>query len=87
MLKPLRDDSDAIIIEFKVFNPRKEQTLIDTAEKALRKIEDRCYEADLLANGIAWERIRTYGFAFRGQEVLAADRAYLRELREDQEQR
>lgn len=70
MLMPYRDDLDAAVMEFKVFNPRKEKTLEDTAENALTQIEEKEYVTELEENGIPAERIRKYGFAFRGKEVL-----------------
>lgn len=70
MLEPLRMDDDAIIIEFKVFRPGREKELLDTARAALAQIEEMKYEAMLTDKGIAKERIRKYGFAFRGKEVL-----------------
>lgn len=70
MLMPYRDDLDAAVMEFKVFNPRKEKTLEDTAENALKQIEEKEYVTELEENGIPAERIRKYGFAFRGKEVL-----------------
>ena len=57
-------------MEFKVFDPDVEKTLADTVARAREQIEDkRCY-AGLVARVIAPERIRTYGIAFRGKEVL-----------------
>lgn len=37
---------------------------------ALDQIEEKQYEAQLMARGVPKERIRRYGFAFRGKEVL-----------------
>ena len=61
---------DAIIIEFKVFNSKKEQSLEDTLASALAQIEEKKYEENLIAKGIPAERIRKYGFAFEGKRVL-----------------
>jgi hypothetical protein len=35
-----------------------------------RQIEDKAYAQGLVARGITSDRIRTYGVAFRGKEVL-----------------
>lgn len=70
VLEPLCGDYDAVILEFKVFDPRKEKTMEDTVQSALRQIEDKMYEASLIQKGIPQERIRKYGFAFEGKQVL-----------------
>lgn len=70
MLKPLKETDDGIILEFKVYNPKKEKNLEETVQNALQQIADKKYEQALLNQGIGKERIRKYGFAFRGKEVL-----------------
>lgn len=69
MMEPKREDLPAIIIEFKVFQERRERTLEETVRTALSQIEERQYGQMLQARGIPEERIRKYGFAFRGKEV------------------
>ena len=59
-----------IVIEFKVINPRKESSLKDTVNEALKQIEEKNYDAELIKRGVKKENIRHYGFAFRGKEVL-----------------
>lgn len=70
MLKPRNQEDDAIILEFKVYDPDEETGLQDTVRAALRQIEDKNYKAGMIAEGIREERIRTYGFAFEGKRVL-----------------
>ncbi len=70
MLKPRKSGDDAIILEFKVYNPDDEKDLSDTVKSALTQIEDMNYQADLITEGISKERIRTYGFGFKGKKVL-----------------
>ena len=70
MLEPRHEEDDAIILEFKVYDPEDEETLADTVKSALNQIEEMQYAAALEAKGIAPERIRKYGFAFEGKKVL-----------------
>ena len=63
-----------IVIEFKVINPRKEKSLEETVTAALKQIEDKNYDAELIKRGVNKENIYHYGFAFRGKEVLIGER-------------
>ncbi|MGN1175746.1 MAG: AAA family ATPase [Roseburia sp.] len=70
MLEPKDKADDAFILEFKVFNRRREQTLEDTVAAALAQIEEKNYAAALMGKGIPETKIRKYGFAFEGKNVL-----------------
>lgn len=70
MLEPRKPGDNAYILEFKVMNARKEKSLSETAQTALKQIEDKKYETTLISRGIPKEKIRKYGFAFCGKEVL-----------------
>ncbi len=70
MLVPESRTDNGIIIEFKVFRPERERTLEETAAGALAQIEEKRYETVLRKRGVSPERIRKYGFAFKGKEVL-----------------
>ncbi|MGN0251519.1 MAG: AAA family ATPase [Oliverpabstia sp.] len=64
---------DAIILEFKVRNKRREASLEDTVQEALQQIEKKQYAERLMARGILKEHIRSYGFAFQGKTVLIGE--------------
>lgn len=70
MLEPSHEEDDAIIMEFKVYDPEEEESMKETVASALAQIEDMRYAAALEAKGIAPGRIRKYGFAFEGKKVL-----------------
>lgn len=50
--------------------PDEENELMDTVQSALRQIEDKHYDAELIERGIARDSIKHYGFAFEGKKVL-----------------
>lgn len=70
MLKPQNRENDyAYIIEFKVYKPRKEDDLKQTLANALQQIEEEQYEAGLIAEGFALERIKNMVLYFREKNV------------------
>ena len=73
MLEPINKANEkypGIVIEFKVINPRKENSLEETVASALEQIEEKNYDAELIKRGVKEENIHHYGFAFKGKEVL-----------------
>ncbi len=71
MLTPKNREKDcAYIIEFKVHKPSKEKDLAQTVANAHSQIDEKLYDAKLIADGFSPEQIRKYGFAFRGKECL-----------------
>ena len=73
MLEPIDKTNEklpGIVIEFKVINPRKENSLEETVKAALKQIEEKNYNVELIKRGVKEENIHHYGFAFRGKEVL-----------------
>ena len=70
VIEPKKADGDAFILEFKVQDKEEESTLAETVAAAHAQIEEKQYEAALLARGIREEKIHKYGFAFQGKKVL-----------------
>ena len=71
MLTPRNREKDyAYIIEFKVYKPLKEKDLAQTVANAHSQIDEKLYDAKLIADGFSPEQIRKYGFAFKGKECL-----------------
>lgn len=69
---------DGIILEFKVFHPNRDNSPEHTVQTAIRQIIDKKYAVSLNKR-CDLDRIRIYGFAFKGKEVLI-DGGYLREF-------
>lgn len=72
MLEPLKAGKPAFVLEFKV-RRTAESSLEETVRHALKQIEEKRYDAELMARGIAKEQIRYFGFAFDGKKVLIGE--------------
>ncbi len=70
MLEPRGPGDVGIIMEFKVQDRTEEKELSDTVDAALKQIKEKEYETVLIEKGISREKIRSYGFAFCGKQVL-----------------
>lgn len=66
-LIPLDKSKKGIVIEFKVVNSNKKETLEKAVESALKQIEEKKYEAELLSLGI--KDVLKLGIAFEGKKV------------------
>ena len=60
----------AIVIEFKVYDGEDEDNLKETVIAAHKQTEEKKYDDEILQFGIEKERIKHYGFAFKGKKVL-----------------
>lgn len=75
MIEPYDKKQKAFIFEFKVLDKDENETALEeTVASALAQIEEKQYEAELIADGIAPENIRKYGFAFEGRKCLIGGR-------------
>ena len=63
MLEPVDKNKNAIIIESKVHNWKKENSLEETVATSLKQIGEKQYETILLSKGIKAKYIKKYGFA------------------------
>ena len=72
-LVPKDNARPAYIFEFKVHEADEEKELKDTVKNALKQINEKHYEEELLNMGIPEDRIYKYGFAFEGKKVLIGD--------------
>ena len=72
MMIPKKRDNryPAVIMEFKVRNAIKEVNLEASVQAARKQIEEKNYDAELLARGFKKEEILHYGFAFEGKKIL-----------------
>ena len=71
MLRPKDKKDNAVIIEFKSKRrSEKGKSLDELCDMALKQIEDKKYEAELLSAGFDKEKIIKLAFAFEGKEVL-----------------
>ncbi|MCR4745503.1 MAG: ATP-binding protein [Lachnospiraceae bacterium] len=71
MLRPKDKNNNAIIIEFKSKRrSEKDKSLEELADKALKQIEDKKYEQELLSAGYPEDKIKKLAFVFEGKELL-----------------
>ncbi len=70
IMEPKYTEDDGIIMEFKVFDSKRDGSLEGAVGNALDQIRQKRYETELVSRGISRERIRIYGFVFEGKRVL-----------------
>ena len=69
-IEAIETPDEYFAIPTNLINPKKEKTLEETVEAALKQIEDKGYDAELVKRGVKKENIHHYGFAFKGKKVL-----------------
>ena len=67
MLEPKDKNGNSFVMEFKVFNPKKESSIEETIANAKKQIEEKGYEQNLQERGFT--NITKMVFAFNGKEV------------------
>lgn len=67
MLEPKDKTGNSFIMEFKVLEDKEEKTIEDTINNAIKQIEEKKYEENLLERGFS--NITKIVFAFKGKEV------------------
>ncbi len=77
LLEPKNQTDDGIILEFKVADPETEKSMTDTVRVAIKQIIEKRY-ATVLESKCSKDKIRIYGFAFRGKNVFI-DGGYLKD--------
>lgn len=70
ILVPKDKTKDAVLLEFKQFNPMLEDTMASSAKAALEQLTRKGYAEALEIEGISKERIKKYGIVFNGLQVL-----------------
>ena len=70
ILEPKNDTLDAYVIGFMLFNKNRDMTMEDTVTAAHKQMKEKQCDNVLAAKGIRTDRIKKYGFAFQGKEVL-----------------
>lgn len=70
MMIPKKKEENAFVMEFKVQDFQEERNLKETVKAALRQIEEKQYQQELLTRGFRRDQIVQYGFAFTGKQVL-----------------
>lgn len=71
MLRPKDKKNNAVIIEFKSKRrSEKGKSLDELCDMALKQINDKKYESELLSTGYDKNKIKKFAFAFEGKELL-----------------